>query len=115
MRGKRVINLLCDTILRYIQYIMRCDVHVSADVLFSNNVCIVGFYIYKYRYQIQYARRFSGITKIERLESQISFRSNDTKGPKQDSHSRLAKYTYTCGRRTMVLLITILFRSSKFQ
>ena len=64
MRGKRVINLLCDTMLRYIKYIMRCDVHVSADILFSNNVCFVGFYIYKCRYQIQYARRFSGTTLI---------------------------------------------------
>ena len=55
---------------------MRCDVHVSADVLFSNNVCIVGFYIYKYRYQIQYARRFSGITFIRYAQNRKIGKSN---------------------------------------
>ena len=51
-------------------------------------------YIYQYRYQIQCARRVSGITfiKVERLESQIIFKifgSNKTKRPKQDSQNLL--------------------------
>ena len=46
------------------------------------------------------------LLKKEKKEKQIilSFRSNKTKGPKQDSH-KSAKVTYVLGKRTLVLLI----------